>query len=81
MSGRPVRYLPLEPDNPAIRWNARGDLSGTFWIGTMGRSAEPGAGVPPGQTSRQAGAGMMRPSSFRAVVRGLLRNRKVWRII
>jgi sugar lactone lactonase len=38
-------YLPLEADNPATRSNdARVHPSGTFWIGTMGRSAEPGLG-------------------------------------
>jgi len=39
-------YLPLEADNPATRSNdARVHPSGTFWIGTMGRKAEPGAGA------------------------------------
>ena len=39
-------YLPLEADNPATRSNdARVHLSGTFWIGTMGRKAERGAGA------------------------------------
>jgi sugar lactone lactonase YvrE len=37
---------PLETDNPATRSNdARVHQSGTFWIGTMGRRAEPGAGA------------------------------------
>jgi sugar lactone lactonase YvrE len=39
-------YLPLEADNPATRSNdARVHQSGTFWIGTMGREAELGAGA------------------------------------
>jgi sugar lactone lactonase YvrE len=39
-------YLPLEADNPATRSNdARVHPSGTFWIGTMGRKAELGAGA------------------------------------
>ena len=37
---------PLEADNPATRSNdARVHQSGTFWIGTMGRKAETGAGA------------------------------------
>ena len=37
---------PLEADNPATRSNdARVHQSGTFWIGTMGRKAEAGAGA------------------------------------
>ncbi|MGO4712948.1 SMP-30/gluconolactonase/LRE family protein [Bradyrhizobium sp. 2TAF24] len=44
--GRLSRYLPLEADNPATRSNdARVHPSGTFWIGTMGRGAERGAGA------------------------------------
>lgn len=39
-------HLPLEADNPATRSNdARVHPSGTFWIGTMGRNAESGAGA------------------------------------
>jgi sugar lactone lactonase YvrE len=39
-------YRPLEADNPATRSNdARVHPSGTFWIGTMGRRAEPGLGA------------------------------------
>src|SRR5215831_14093634 len=39
-------YLPLEADNPNTRSNdSRVHQSGTFWIGTMGRKAEPGAGA------------------------------------
>jgi sugar lactone lactonase YvrE len=39
-------YLALEADNPATRSNdARVHQSGTFWIGTMGREAEQGAGA------------------------------------
>lgn len=44
--GRMVLYRPLEADNPATRSNdARVHPSGTFWIGTMGRQAEPGLGA------------------------------------
>jgi sugar lactone lactonase YvrE len=39
-------YRPLEADNAATRSNdARVHASGTFWIGTMGRKAEAGAGA------------------------------------
>jgi sugar lactone lactonase YvrE len=39
-------YLPLEADNSLNRSNdARVHPSGTFWIGTMGRKAETGAGA------------------------------------
>jgi sugar lactone lactonase YvrE len=39
-------YLALEADNTATRSNdARVHQSGTFWIGTMGRQAERGAGA------------------------------------
>lgn len=39
-------YRPLEADNPRTRSNdARVHPSGTFWIGTMGRRAETGAGA------------------------------------
>ena len=39
-------YRPLEADNPSNRSNdARVHPSGTFWIGTMGRKAEAGAGA------------------------------------
>jgi sugar lactone lactonase YvrE len=44
--GRMVLYRPLEADNPATRSNdARVHPSGTLWIGTMGRRAEPGSGA------------------------------------
>lgn len=37
---------PLEADNPRTRSNdGRADPHGGFWIGTMGRNAEPGAGA------------------------------------
>lgn len=37
---------PLETDNPATRSNdGRADPFGGFWIGTMGKRAEPGAGA------------------------------------
>jgi sugar lactone lactonase YvrE len=39
-------FAPLEADNPATRSNdARVHPSGTFWLGTMGRKAEPRAGA------------------------------------
>ncbi|WP_280710406.1 SMP-30/gluconolactonase/LRE family protein [Bradyrhizobium sp. BR13661] len=39
-------FCPLEADNPATRSNdCRVHRSGTFWIGTMGRKAERGAGA------------------------------------
>ncbi len=38
--------IPLEPDNPATRSNdGRADPWGGFWIGTMGKHAEPGQGA------------------------------------
>jgi sugar lactone lactonase YvrE len=41
-----VLYCPLEADNSTTRSNdARVHPSGTFWIGTMGRKAEAGAGA------------------------------------
>jgi sugar lactone lactonase YvrE len=44
--GRLKLLKPLEADNQATRSNdSRVHPSGTFWIGTMGRSAEPGAGA------------------------------------
>ncbi len=44
--GRMTLYRPLEADNAATRSNdARVHPSGTFWIGTMGRNAEPGFGA------------------------------------
>ncbi|MGA7807588.1 SMP-30/gluconolactonase/LRE family protein [Bradyrhizobium sp.] len=44
--GAMVLYRPLEADDPATRSNdARVHPSGTFWIGTMGRNAEQGAGA------------------------------------
>jgi len=45
-NGRMTLYCPLEADNAATRSNdARVHPSGTFWIGTMGRRAEPGLGA------------------------------------
>jgi sugar lactone lactonase YvrE len=44
--GAMTLYRPLEADNPRTRSNdARVHPSGTFWIGTMGRRAEPHAGA------------------------------------
>jgi len=44
--GRLTPVAPLEADNPATRSNdGRAHPSGTFWIGTMGRQAELGAGA------------------------------------
>ncbi len=44
--GAMTLFRPLEADNLSTRSNdARVHASGTFWIGTMGRKAEPGAGA------------------------------------
>lgn len=44
--GRAERICPLEAGNPATRSNdGRADPWGGFWIGTMGKAAEPGAGA------------------------------------
>jgi sugar lactone lactonase YvrE len=44
--GRMELFVALEADNPATRSNdARVHPSGTFWLGTMGRKAEPRAGA------------------------------------
>ncbi|TYO67710.1 SMP-30/gluconolactonase/LRE family protein [Bradyrhizobium hipponense] len=44
--GAMTLFCPLEADNPGTRSNdCRVHQSGTFWIGTMGRHAEPGAGA------------------------------------
>jgi sugar lactone lactonase len=44
--GRLTLVAPLEADNPGTRSNdGRAHPSGTFWIGTMGRKAETGAGA------------------------------------
>ena len=44
--GRLTLFCPLEADNPGNRSNdARVHPCGTFWIGTMGRKAEAGAGA------------------------------------
>jgi len=44
--GAMALFCPLEADNPATRSNdCRVHQSGTFWIGTMGRKAERGAGT------------------------------------
>ncbi|GAB4382404.1 SMP-30/gluconolactonase/LRE family protein [Albidovulum sp.] len=45
-SGRAEPLAALEADNPVTRSNdGRADPWGGFWIGTMGRNAEPGAGA------------------------------------
>jgi len=45
-NGRMELFAALEADNPATRSNdARVHPSGTFWLGTMGRQAEQGAGA------------------------------------
>jgi sugar lactone lactonase len=45
-NGRMELFLPVEADNPVTRCNdARVHPSGTFWLGTMGRNAEAGAGA------------------------------------
>ena len=45
-SGARDLLCPLEADNPVTRSNdGRADPQGGFWIGTMGKSAEPGAGA------------------------------------
>jgi sugar lactone lactonase YvrE len=44
--GRMALFVPLEANNPATRSNdARVHPSGTLWLGTMGRNAEPAAGA------------------------------------
>lgn len=43
--GRREKLCDLEADNPVTRSNdGRADPQGGFWIGTMGKAAEPGAG-------------------------------------
>ena len=45
-SGEKQLVTPLEADNPMTRSNdGRADPWGGFWIGTMGKNAEPGAGA------------------------------------
>jgi sugar lactone lactonase YvrE len=45
-SGAMAPIVAVEADNPATRSNdSRVDPTGGFWIGTMGRQAEPGAGA------------------------------------
>ena len=45
-TGGQTRLCPLEADNPATRSNdGRADPWGGFWIGTMGKNAEPEAGA------------------------------------
>lgn len=45
-SGAQETVVALEADNPATRSNdGRADPWGGFWIGTMGKAAEPGAGA------------------------------------
>lgn len=45
VTGEKSLVTPLEADNPVTRSNdGRADPWGGFWIGTMGKSAEPGAG-------------------------------------
>lgn len=44
--GRATPLVALEADNPVTRSNdGRADPMGGFWIGTMGKAAEPGAGA------------------------------------
>ena len=44
--GTRTDVVPLEADNPVTRSNdGRADPWGGFWIGTMGKNAEPGAGA------------------------------------
>ena len=46
MTGASKKLAALEADNPATRSNdGRADPQGGFWIGTMGKSAEPEAGA------------------------------------
>ena len=45
-TGQREKIAPLEADSPATRSNdGRADPWGGFWIGTMGKRAEPGAGA------------------------------------
>ncbi|PJE31427.1 Sugar lactone lactonase YvrE [Pseudooceanicola antarcticus] len=45
-TGAKERLVDLEADNPVTRSNdGRADPQGGFWIGTMGKAAEPGAGA------------------------------------
>ncbi len=45
-TGAESTLCPLEPDSPGTRSNdGRADPQGGFWIGTMGKAAEPGAGA------------------------------------
>ncbi len=45
-SGTETHLVPLEADNPVTRSNdGRADPYGGFWIGTMGKNAEQGAGA------------------------------------
>lgn len=45
-TGRLAPLMPLEADRPATRSNdGRADRQGGFWIGTMGKHAESGAGA------------------------------------
>ena len=45
-TGSRDKLVDLEADNPVTRSNdGRADPQGGFWIGTMGKSAEPGAGA------------------------------------
>lgn len=45
-TGRRSLLVPLEADRPGTRSNdGRADPGGGFWIGTMGKHAEPGAGA------------------------------------
>jgi sugar lactone lactonase YvrE len=45
-TGAKREIAPLESDNPNTRSNdGRADPFGGFWVGTMGKSAEPGAGA------------------------------------
>ncbi|WP_127104463.1 SMP-30/gluconolactonase/LRE family protein [Pararhodobacter zhoushanensis] len=45
-SGNRMLVIPLEADNPLTRSNdGRADRQGGFWIGTMGKGAQPGMGA------------------------------------
>lgn len=45
-TGHTIMHQPIEADNPATRSNdARVHPAGAFWVSTMGKKAEPGAGA------------------------------------
>ncbi|MCA1972832.1 MAG: SMP-30/gluconolactonase/LRE family protein [Caenispirillum sp.] len=66
--GRRESVVALEADRPQTRSNdGRADPWGGFWIGTMGKAAEPGAGALYrwyGGTLRQVRAGMTIPNAI-----------------